>query len=449
MNQMNSKRLVAVIGAGAAGLYAARKLAEAGVHTVVFNRDIKPGGLAEYGIYHSKHKMKLGLRNQFRRIMDTPNLTYYGNVTVGKAGDLSLDDLRGMGFQVVLVAVGAQGTKWLGLPGEDLTGVYHAKDLVYHYNLLPPFSQQKYPIGQRVVLVGVGNVMLDIAHYAIRDLKVGQVTAIARRGPADVKFTKKEMANMGANLDVEALKAEIERTRPILEAVGQDANAAQDFILSALPKAKEPVSDTLFRLEFLAAPVGIVGDKNGRVTGVEVEETTLVLRDDGRTSAKGLGVNRVLPADTVVFCIGDKVDAALGLPLDKWQEFCKAPQPRYPINEVSFEAYDPQREEIIPDVFLVGWAREASTGLVGKARKDGQCGAAAAIQYLDTLPEVRGIETMFAQVEAHLTALGKPVVTTALWRKLDAAEQAEAERQGVAYYKFPHNAAMLEVMGLG
>ena len=113
---------------------------------VLLNRDIKPGGLAEYGIYHDKHKMKEGLRKQFRQILDDPNIEYYGNVTVGRKGDLSLGELRAMGFQAILVTVGAQGTKWLGLPGEDLTGVYHAKDIVYHYNQLPPFSTEKFSI---------------------------------------------------------------------------------------------------------------------------------------------------------------------------------------------------------------------------------------------------------------------------------------------------------------
>jgi ferredoxin--NADP+ reductase len=100
-----------------------------------------------------------------------------------------------------LVTAGAQGTKWLGLPGEDLFGVYHAKDLVYHYNRLPPFSVRKYAIGERVALIGVGNVMMDIAHWLVRDLKVKEVVAVARRGPAEVKFTKKEMEFITANLD--------------------------------------------------------------------------------------------------------------------------------------------------------------------------------------------------------------------------------------------------------
>jgi len=79
--------LVAVIGAGPAGLYAAKQLASQGVDVVLINRDIKPGGLAEYGIYHSKHKMKAGLRKQFRRILELPNIEYYGNLVVGQKGD--------------------------------------------------------------------------------------------------------------------------------------------------------------------------------------------------------------------------------------------------------------------------------------------------------------------------------------------------------------------------
>ena len=148
---------VAVIGAGPAGIFAARELAAAGLDVALINRDIKPGGLAEYGIYHSKHKMKEGLRRQFRQVLDSEGVHYFGNISIGTEEDLSLEELQSLGFDALLVTVGAQGTKWLGLPGEELKGVFHAKDLVYHYNKLPPFSEQVYDIGKRVLCVGVGN----------------------------------------------------------------------------------------------------------------------------------------------------------------------------------------------------------------------------------------------------------------------------------------------------
>ena len=99
---MISQFFVAVIGAGPAGLFGARELTNLGARVVLFNRDIKPGGLAEYGIYPNKHTMKNGLRKQFRQILELPNLDYYGNVIVGAQGDLTLDDLRALGFQAIL-----------------------------------------------------------------------------------------------------------------------------------------------------------------------------------------------------------------------------------------------------------------------------------------------------------------------------------------------------------
>ncbi|MDH3943548.1 MAG: FAD-dependent oxidoreductase, partial [Anaerolineae bacterium] len=240
-------RTIAVIGAGPAGIFAAREMNDASAEVALINRDIKPGGLAEYGIFHNKYKMKKGLRNQFRKSLADPQLHYFGNVTVGEEKDINLEEIKEMGFDAILVTVGAQGTKWLGLPGEELDGVYHAKDLVYHYNKLPPYSEQEFGIGERVICIGVGNVMMDIAHWCIRDLKVKEVTAVARRGPAEVKFTKKEMTILFNNLDVKHLEEEVERTRSVMEGVGQDADAAKDFILSAGAKAEEPVSDSRFR----------------------------------------------------------------------------------------------------------------------------------------------------------------------------------------------------------
>ncbi len=441
MNAKEASYSVAVVGAGPAGLYAARQLALQGVKVVLINRDIKPGGLAEYGIYHDKHKMKEGLRNQFRQILEMPEVTYYGNITVGKEGDVSLDELQSMGFQGIMVTVGAQGTKWLGLPGEDLKGVYHAKDIVYHYNKLPPFSTYDYYIGRRVAIVGVGNVMMDIAHWTIRDLKVDEVTAVARRGPAEVKFTKKEMANVIRNLDIEDLETELARVAERMRAVGQDPEEAKEYILSALPKALEPVSSTRFRFRFLSSPKRILGNDQGMVCGLEVEDTALALKN-GDTKAVGLGSTYILDADTVIFCIGDRVDEKFGLPI-QWNEFVKNPQPRFPVDGISFEAYDPEKQAAIPGVFVAGWSREASSGLVGVARKDGEMGAEALIQYLQTLSPLENPLLPKERLEAQLRKLSKKAITKEDVLKLEAAERAEAQKLGLEEFKFKTNEEML------
>ncbi len=443
MEANGNKRYVAVVGAGPAGLYAAKELADQGVHVALLNRDIKPGGLAEYGIYPDKYKMKSGLRRQFSQIMDTAQIEYFGNVTVGQEGDLTLTELRQMGFDAILVTVGAQGTKWLGMEGEELRGVYHAKDLVYHYNNLPPFSQQKFDIGRRVAIVGVGNVMMDIAHWAIRALKVDEVIAVARRGPAEVKFTKKEMETVAANLDVASLDEELARCTSVMNAVGQDVAAARAYLLSAQPRALEPVSDTRFRFDFLASPRRIIGDATGQVIGLEVEDTMLTLRD-GDTKAKGLGTFRVIPVDTVVFAIGDRVDEGFGLPV-VWNEFVKREDPCYPIEGNSYEVYDPATKQPIAGVFVAGWARKASEGLVGAARKDGTNGAQAVLQYLAQQPDDKlpADHAPIRCLASRLSARNGQVVRKADVRKLEAAEAFIAAAQQLPEFKFGSNDEML------
>ena len=434
---MQKAHQVAVIGAGPAGLYGARELAEAGVNVTLFNRDIKPGGLAEYGIYPEKVTMKNGLRKQFKKILNTPGLNYYGNISVGEEGDLSLDDVRSLGFQAILVTTGAQGTKWLGLPGEDLDGVYHAKDVVYYYNHLPPFNQRDFRFGSRCLIVGAGNVMIDIARYLIREKKVDEVTALVRRGPAEVKFTKKELEYVAANMDLDWLDAEIERCAENMRSVNQDPDAAKEFLLSALPKAQEKISDTKFGFRFLCSPKAMVGDENDLLTHVNVEENLLVRKDDV-TKPRGTGEILPIEAETIIFAIGDKVDEDFGLPTE-WSEFLKNESPRFPQDGKTYET------AFARDIFVAGWSRKASDGLVGYARKDGVNGAHAVLNHLEELPKISSVD---GAVEEKLASLNKPIVTNDAALHLYDAEAAEAEKRGVEEFKFDENSEMLEAIGL-
>lgn len=441
MSEENS-HFVAVVGAGPAGLFGARELATQGAQVVLFNRDIKPGGLAEYGIYPDKHTMKGGLRKQFHQVLENNNITYYGNVRIGAQGDLSLDDLRCLGFQAMLVTAGAQGTKWLGLPGEDLRGVYHAKDVVYYYNKLPPYSQRKFYFGKRCAIIGAGNVMVDISRFLIREIKADEVISVVRRGPAEVNFTKEEMKHIVANLDLAAFETELRRVLPALEAVNEGSDIGRQKILDALPKADPKFADTRFRFEFLTSPVGMLGE-NGVLTGLEVEDNILVLKD-GQLKARGTGHKRVLDVDTVIFAIGDKVDPSVGLPVAS-NEFVKNPVPRFPVENLSYEVFDPASQASIPDIFVGGWSRQASDGLVGLARKDGTNAAKAVLQYLQTLPTV---QPSLEEVAKKMKSLPKPVITKDELHRLDAVESAEAQRRGQEEFKFASNEEMLQALGL-
>ena len=439
------KYMVAIVGAGPAGLYAARKLAEGGARVVLFNRDVKPGGLAEYGIYPDKLKMKQGLRAQFQQILDLSPIDYFGNVTVCCGGNIVLEDLLESGFQAVLITTGAQGTKWLRLPGENLPGVYHAKNLIFHYNLLPPFSEKKYLLGNRVAVVGAGNVMMDVAHYLVRDRKVEEVIAVVRRGPADVKFTRKEMENVARNMDLAEFEREFTRVAPIMQSAGQNPVASKAAFLDALPKALEPVSRTRFRFEFLASPVRVLGDWMNGVNALKVEENTLV-GTDGNVKARGTGNTRQIDADTIIFAIGDTVDRDFCVPIFN-DAYMSAPQPRFPIEGVSFEAFNPDINQPIDRVFLAGWARQASTGLVGVARRDGERAAEAVLQFLRSQGPMRDLDNVVEKVEQRVVETHERIVDKPHLIKLKCAEIDEAHKRGLEDFKFATNDEMFTAMG--
>jgi ferredoxin--NADP+ reductase len=272
-------------------------------------------------------------------------------------------------------------------------------------------------------------------------MKVDEVVAVARRGPAEVKFTKKEMENVARNLDLEALNEEITRVSARMKAVNQDPQVAKDFILSALPNAKEPVSESRFLFEFLSSPSQILGDVSGQVCGLEVDDTELVPRN-GDTKAQRLGTKRVLDVDTVVFCIGDRVDEACGLPV-QWNEYVKNPAPKFPVDDCSYEAHDPDVDKPIEGVFFAGWSREASSGLVGVARKDGGCGANALLQHLQTKSPLADAEKIIEELDGVLEKNFSSVVSKEDVQRLEAVEKAEAQELGLEEYKMKTNEEML------
>jgi ferredoxin--NADP+ reductase len=434
---MDTTYYVAVIGAGPAGFFAARELNNQGVRVAVFNRDIKPGGLAEYGIYPDKHNMKEVLRSQFRTMLDNPKLNYYGNVLIANNGDFTFDELRSFGFDAILVTAGAQGTKWLGLPGEELDGVYHAKDVVFGYNSLPPFSQKKFRIGKRCAIIGAGNVMVDVARHLLQKKQVDEVIIVNRRGPGEVNFTKDEMKHIISHLDLDAFEQEMQRTLPFLQAVNQDPEIGRKKILEPLAKADPKIADANGKLyfDFLASPTAMIGE-NGEMVKLEVEDNILVDKD-GQIGAKGTGNKRTIDVDTVVFAIGDTIDDSLGLQTSK-NEFVQQREPRFPIDGVSFETP-------VDGVFIGGWARKASNGLVGYARRDGTNAAKAVWQYLQTV-QPKG--TNADAVDAKIKALDKPVISKEDIKRLEVVEAEEAKKRGLEFFKCSTNEEMLQIMGL-
>ncbi|HXG51527.1 MAG TPA: FAD-dependent oxidoreductase [candidate division Zixibacteria bacterium] len=440
---MSKQHLVAVIGAGPAGIYGTRKLVEAGHRVLLINRDIKPGGLAEYGIFFDKQKMKEGLRKQFKRILADPRVFYLGHVTVGEDQALTLQDLRDTGFSAIVVAAGAQGTKKLGLPGEDLAGVYHAKDVVYHYNKLPPFSQRRYELGSRVAIIGMGNVMVDVANWLLNYQRVAEVTVVARRGPKEKAYDDSEFEVIEKYLDNADLRGEIERIRPDLEKVGQNV----DEIIRAFVKDSTPPPGQKLRFRYLCSPVRVLPTPEGRVAGLEVEHNILAV-ENGRTVAKGTGRCSRLDLDSVIYAIGDQVDASLGLPFARGAFITSPAQSSSDPNAAPYQPYDPQTKQVLEGIFVIGWSRNASVGLVGVAKQDAERGMKVVNQYLAG-KEGYPPELVEQKIEAVLDKLEEnkvPFVTKEDIEILEAAERAEARKRNTWEYKFATDEEMLAII---
>lgn len=433
---------VFIVGAGPAGLFAARKIASAGYHTVVINRDIKPGGLAEYGIYPRKYHMKGGLRKQFFKFLEMPNLHYFGNLPVGTQGVLTVEQLRQWNPAAVVFAVGAQGTKKLGLPGEEGKGLYSAKDYVYNYNQLPPFSSMDFSTGRRVAIIGMGNVMVDIARWLLQDMpgqKPEEVVVVARRGPFEVKFDEKEFDHIEMHLDREGMQEELRRVAERIRACDQDIAKVAETTFPWLNRPPSQAAQGKLSFRFLSSPAAVKLDKNGRIERLNVVENLLVRKGD-TTVAKATDQTLDLDFDTMIFAIGDIVDPMLGLPHDNKGSYVTNPDTTDP-ERAAYEVFDPQSGKVQEGEFVVGWARKASEGLVGKARFDAERGCDYVLKYLESAPKKTAATPQ--EIVSELTRKGIRVVDKGEIKLLARAEEAEAKAENLPAFKYPTNEQML------
>lgn len=434
--------LVAVIGAGPAGLYASQYLARHGVHVVLFNRDIRPGGLVEYAIFPDKLKMRFGLMEQFKRILRMPEIRYVGNVTVGQSGDIHLDHLRQAGFQAIMVTTGAQKNNWLGLPGEDLDGVYQANDIVFHFNHLPALSGKTFQFGQQVAIIGMGNVMLDVVHYLSDEGTPKVVTAYGRRGPAEVKFDKETLLPVAGCLDMSSIRAAVDSVKSEVSAIQKDPQQFFSLLEAARDKMGDCDSGLRFGMQFLRSPRRLIGDEFGRVKEI-VFEINRLEEAGGEVISRGTGQFETVFADTVIFSIGSRVEEDFGLPVEHGH-FVTSPDPRFPIDGISYEGYNPDLCAKCEDIFVSGWARQPGEGIVGLARKDSERSARAVLAFLNTQDPVN-IDTI-AKVLQRLPGNWDTKVSLEDLENLWMDEASQASAYGVQEFKYSTFEEMLAVI---
>lgn len=443
------KHVIIVAGAGPAGLAVAASLAKAGHEVIILNRDIKFGGLAEYGIFPSKLKLRGGLKKQYWELLTQPNVHYLGNVSIGKGKDLTVEDVRALGASAVVFSIGAQGTKAIGVEGDSAKGVFHAKDVVYHFNRLPGFGDRPFDMGKHVAVIGAGDVMVDIAHWLTRYKKVERVTAIVRRGPAERKYNPKEIRAVCSNMDLDGIKKEFERIKDRLVAVGQNPDEIHKGLLDEFTKCEPTGSSTKMGFRFLASPKRILVDEGNRVRGLEMEDNKLEPKGED-TAAVGLKQFYQFSCDSVVFAVGDKVDDTVGLPYKGGVYVTNPAKTGNDPDDALFQAYDETTGKVMDGVFLAGWARKASEGLVGVAKRDGDWCAEVVNRYLATKTASNPSKSVLDKLHALLKERKSHPVDVKGLRALETAEKAhKGATDCIGEFKYVTNQEMLSLIERG
>ena len=355
---------------------------------------------------------------------------------------------RSLGASAIVFAIGAQGTKAIGVEGDSAQGVFHAKDVVYHFNRLPGFGDRPFEVGKHVAVIGAGDVMVDIAHWLIRYKKVERVTAIVRRGPLERKYNPKEIRSVCANMDLDGITKEVARIKDRLAAVGQNADEVLKGLTDEFTKCEPAVSQTKMGFKFLASPKRILVDSNNRVRGLEMEDNKLEPKGTD-TAAVGLKQYYEFPCDAVVFAVGDKVDETVGLPYKNGIFVTNPNKTNNDPDDALFQAYDETTGKPVDGVFLTGWARKASEGLVGVAKRDGEWCAEVVTRYLDA--KNPGQPVSAKAVTEKLAGLlkerkSRPVNLAGL-KALDAAERAHSgSTDCIGEFKYATNQEMLDLI---
>jgi ferredoxin--NADP+ reductase len=247
-------------------------------------------------------------------------------------------------------------------------------------------------------------------------------------------------------MDLDGIKKEFDRIKERLVAVGQNPDEILKGLLDEFTKCEPSNSQTKMGFRFLASPKRVLVDTNNRVRGLEMEDNKLEPKGDD-TAAVGLKQFYEFPCDSVVFAVGDKVDETVGLPYKGGVYVTNPNKTGNDPDDALFQAYDEASGKIVEGVFLAGWARKASEGLVGVAKRDGDWCAEVVLRYLATKPAANSPKAVLDKLHALLKERKSRPVTVKGLRALEAAEKSfKGTTDCIGEFKYVTNQEMLSVI---
>jgi len=452
---------VAIIGAGPTGFYTADHLlrsTQATVEVDLFDRLPTPYGLVRLGVAPDHQKIKF-VTNAFDKVAASPRFRFFGGVEFGK--DVTLADLKAYYHQIVY-CTGAQTDRRMGIPGEDLSGSHPATEFVAWYNGHPDYRDCSFDLTQeRVAVVGVGNVAVDvvrilcrtpeelaktdIADYALDALKrsrVREVYLLGRRGPAQAAFTNPEVKELGelADADVTARPDEVELDPLSAAAIERSQDRATQKkveILKEYARRQPAGKSRQLTLRFLVSPVELTGDGRGGVAALKLVRNELYATSAGTLQARATDQSETLPVGLVFRSVGYRGVPLPGVPFNEsWAVI---------LNDRG-RVLDPDTKQPIVGEYTAGWIKRGPTGVIGTNKPD----AAETVEcMLEDLAHGKVLEPAnpaAAAAEALVRQRQPNYFSYADWQKLDAIEVARGRAQGRPRVKLTSIEEMLSAL---
>jgi NADPH-dependent glutamate synthase beta subunit-like oxidoreductase len=423
-------RHIAIIGSGPAGYYtaeAALKKFGDDVRIDIIDRLPVPFGLIRFGVAPDHQSIK-AVSARYEKVALSDNVRFVGNVAVGR--DISIEELQSL-YDAVVLATGAPNDRRLDIPGGDLSGVLGSAAFVGWYNGHPDFADLSPPLeGRHVVIIGNGNVALDVARIlsktraefagsdivahaleALDRAATEEITILGRRGPHQIAMTPKELGELGhlerASPFVDKADLPDEGADALLEpGMRKSVTHLREF--AAIPESFRADKPIRIDFDFFAAPIRVEGEN--KVERIVVERTVL----DEQMRSVGTGETYSIDCSMVVTCIGYQTPPIDGVPYEHGRGRFANVEGR-----------------ILPGLYCVGWARRGPSGTIGTNRPDGYAVA-------DLIGEdIKGGSGREGRpgLDRVLAARAVKVVKFSDWKKIEEAEIARA-RDGAPREKF-------------
>ncbi|QSE93283.1 FAD-dependent oxidoreductase [Rhodococcus pseudokoreensis] len=447
---------VAIVGAGPAGIYAADALmksdaaSDGGISIDLFERMPAPFGLIRYGVAPDHPRIK-GIITALHKVLDKPSVRLLGNIDYGS--DITLEDLHSF-YDAVIFSTGANADRALNIPGIELDGSYGAADFVSWYDGHPDVPRTWPLEAEKVAVLGVGNVALDIArvlaktgdellpteipanvYEGLKGNKAVEVHVFGRRGPAQAKFTPLELRELDHSPTIEVIvdpedidyDEGSEQARRNSKQVDMVANTLQDWAIRDVGNRPHK----LF-LHFFESPTEVLGE-DGKVVGLRTERTQL----DGTGNVKGTGKFNDWDVQAVYRAVGYLSQNIAKLPFDEQAGTVPNEAGRV-ISDDTAEGND----RFMPATYVTGWIKRGPVGLIGHTKGDANETVANLLEDRTGFPEPAnpGEDAIIEFLEGKQV----PYTTWQGWYRLDAHERSLGEPEGRERIKVVEREDMLK-----